>query len=97
MTVKSYGEESQWRTPWNWRRLWMRSEIGAESPFCSPKGSIVMLKDLPLSEELREALERWATVAWQSDDPDLRAEGLRLLNQSRAELGRRFQISWDDE
>lgn len=90
-------DEDAQSKPWKRRRLWMRSEIGAESPFWSPKGGLVMLEDLPLSAELRAALERWATAAWESDHAGLRSEGLRLLDQARTALGPRFQIMWDDE
>lgn len=75
----------------------MRSEIGAESAFWSEGGGLVMLDDLPLSGELSEAIERWARVAWESEDDDLRSEGLRLLDQARTELGPRFQIVWDHD
>jgi len=36
----------------------MRSEIGAESLFWSARGGLVMLEELPLSADLRRALER---------------------------------------
>lgn len=79
------------------RRLFMRSEIGAESPFWSTNGGLVMLEDLNLSANLRQGLERWATVAWESDEPVLRTEGLRLLEQADIELGPRIEVVWDGD
>ena len=90
-------EDDDPRTRGTRRRLLMRSEVGAESPVWSTNGGPVMLEDLHLSANLRESLEGWALVAWESDDSDLRAEGLRLLEQVSIELGPSIEVVWDDD
>lgn len=90
-------EEWRQRRPVGRRQLWMRSEIGAESPFWDHNGHMVSLESLPLPALLRQSLERWTATAWESEDGDVRAEGLRLLEEVVGQLRATFRVVWDDD
>ena len=63
------------------RRLVMRAETGAESPFWDEDGAMVWLDTLPLPPDLQDALTRWADQGWEGDDEAVTAEGRRLYAQ----------------
>ena len=78
------------------RRLVMRAEIGAESPFWDEDGVMVWLDSLPLPANLQDALTRWADKGWEGDDDAIAGEGRRLY----AEVVERLagtEVVWDND
>lgn len=77
-------------------QLWMRAEIGAESPLWDAEGQMVELDQLPLEPTLRKQLGQWANVAWETGEMAVQERGLELLNQLRQQLVRQYEVIWDD-
>jgi hypothetical protein len=75
---------------------------GAPSPLWDTvDGGMIDVADLPLSGELRLALEAWAEERWDLEDDaawidDYVVRGRRLVELVQADLGRGWTVRWCD-
>jgi hypothetical protein len=82
------------------RRVLMRAEIGAETPFWTCHGTLVNEDALPLSEGLRQRLRSWVDALYEADDDTPAArrwdeEGLTLYEEVCQEIGTRCDVFYD--
>lgn len=82
------------------RRILMRAEIGAETPFWTCYGTLLDDDDVPLSDSLRRRLRSWADALYEAEEgtPAARrwdAEGLTLYEEVRQEVGSRYDVFYD--
>lgn len=74
------------------RRLRMRAAVGAESPLWTERGEMVWLDELPISEELQQALGRWAERVLLQPMDQWEAEGDALHARLLGELGPDYEV-----
>jgi len=78
------------------RRLRMRAEVGAESPLWTERGHMVWLDQLPISQDLRDALGHWAEQVFLGDVAPWQSKGEALHARLVGELGPGYEVVLED-
>jgi hypothetical protein len=84
------------------RLIRFTSVVGADSPLRDEHDRMIDLDDVPLSDELRQALGRWADAAGRLVNVEMNpavtelcAAGRRLCDRTATELGTAYDVRWD--